>query len=137
MLDGIADVMSGQIEITFQPLPGMQGYIDSGKLKALAVTTEQRFSSHPNLPTLNESGLKGFNLSQWWGIVVPKGTPQAVIQRIDAGIKEIQARPDVRKTLLDMGAEVNVAGPAQLAAHIRRETSDFKRLIETARITID
>lgn len=133
----IADLLGGQIEISFQPLPGMQQYIETGKLKALAVTTQQRFSSLPNLPSISESGLKGYNLSQWWGIVVPKGTPQNVIEKIGAGIKMVQKRPEIQKSLLSMGAEVTVANAAELDAHIRQETGQFKKLIETAHITVD
>lgn len=133
----IADLLGGHIDITFTPMPGMQQHIESGRLRALAVTTARRFSAVPLLPTVGESGLPGYDISQWWGVVVPKSTPQAVVDRIHAGIREVQKRPDIQQSLVGLGAEVRVLSPAELDQHIHTEIVQYRRLIESAQITPD
>lgn len=133
----IADLLGGHIDITFTPLPGMQQHIESGRLKALAVTTSKRFSAVPLLPTIGEAGLPGYDISQWWGVVVPKNTPQAIVERIHAGIREVQKRPEVQQSLVGLGAEARMLTPAELDQHIHTEIVQYRKLVESAQITPD
>ena len=133
----IADLLGGHIDITFTPLPGMQQHLESGRLRALAVTTSKRFSAVPSMPTIGESGLPGYDISQWWGVVVPKSTPQAMVDRIHGGIREVQKRPDVQQSLLGLGAEVRALSPTELDLHIQTEIIQYRKLIESAQITPD
>lgn len=133
----IADLLGGHIDMTFTPVPGIQQQVDSGKLRAIAVTSNTRFAGFPKLPTIKESGLPNYAITQWWGLAVPRATPAAVIDRIEAGVKEIQKRADVQQTLAAQGAEVNAITRPQFAELVRKEIAQYRKVVEAANITPD
>lgn len=103
----------------------------SGKLRALAVSTARRSASVPEIPTISESGLPGFQTNSWNSLVVPRGTPAPIIQRLNTEVLAILAEPEVRERLKTQGIDADGSTPAQLAAHIRSEGERFARLIKT------
>lgn len=115
----------------------MLAHIKAGKLRALAVTTNKRSPALPDVPTLDESGLKGFNLGTWFGLLAPAGTPPAVVERVGQEVARIVAKPDFRKKLEDLGADPIGNTPAQMAAHIKDDTDRFAKLVKEAKVSLD
>ena len=133
----ITDLIGGQVLATFLPLPGMLQQIKNGKLKALALTGTKRFAGMPGLPTIAESGLSGYEVQQWWGIVVPSGTPKEIIKKINVDVAKILESPSLRDQLTAIGAEAGNASAEQFDALISQEIVQWKKLIESAKIVAD
>jgi tripartite-type tricarboxylate transporter receptor subunit TctC len=108
--------------------------IRSGKVKALAVTTAKRASSFPDLPTLSEAGLPGFEIVSWFGLLAPAGTPAPIIARLNAETNKALARADVQSALGAQGLEVAPGSPEQFGAHIKSEIAKFVRIGKAAGI---
>ncbi|OZI20985.1 hypothetical protein CAL26_26440 [Bordetella genomosp. 9] len=126
----IADLLADQIPIAFLGTGPVMPHVKSGKLKVLAVTTAQRFQGLPDVPTLDESGLKGFDMSQWLGIVGPLGTPPDVIRTLNSRINTILAEPDVKEKLLASGMNALPMTPAQLGEQIKRDAASYRKLAQ-------
>ena len=133
----ITDLIGGQVLATFSPLPGVLQHIRNGKLKALALTGAKRFAGMPELPTIAESGLSGYEVQQWWGIVVPSGTPKEVVKKINADVTKILESQSVRDQLAAIGAEPGNGSPEQFDSLIRNEIVQWRKLIESAKIVAD
>lgn len=131
------DLLGGQIQMSFDTITPVLPHIKAGKLRALAVTTANRSSSLPDVPTLDEGGLKGFDLGTWFGLMAPAGTPAPVIERISSEITRIVSRPDFRKKLEDIGASPVGNTPAQMARQIKEDTERFAKLVRDAKVTIE
>ena len=131
------DLLGGQIQMSFDTITPVLPHIKAGKLRALAVTTAKRSPSLPDVPTLDEAGLKGFDIGTWFGLLAPAGTPAPVIERISSEITRIVARPDFRKKLEDIGANPVGNSPAQMARQIKEDTERFAKLVRDARVTIE
>jgi tripartite-type tricarboxylate transporter receptor subunit TctC len=131
------DLLGGQINMSFDTITPVLPHIKAGKLRALAVTTSKRSAALPDVPTLDEAGLKGFNLGTWFGILAPAGTPAAVVERLNREIVRIVNLPDFRKRMDDIGAEPVGNTPAQMAAQIKEDTERFARLVKEAKVSID
>jgi tripartite-type tricarboxylate transporter receptor subunit TctC len=131
------DLIGGQIQLMFDNLASSLGQIRAGKVRALAVTTEKRSTLAPELPTIAESGLPGFDISTWFGIFAPGGTPQPVVQRLhDAFVAALQA-PDVQATMKKMGAEPVGNTPGEFAAFIRSEAEKYAKVIRASGAKVD
>jgi tripartite-type tricarboxylate transporter receptor subunit TctC len=124
----IADLLADQVPIAFLGTGPVMPHVKSGKLKVLAVTTAQRFQGLPDVPTLDESGLKGFDMSQWLGIVGPAGTPPDVIKKLNTRINEILEEPDVKEKLLVSGMNALPMTPAQLGEQIKQDAVSYRKL---------
>lgn len=133
----ITDLIGGQVQVTFLPFPGVFQHIRSGKLKALAVTGVKRFAGMPELPTVAESGLAGYDVEQWWGIVAPSGTSKEIVRKINLDVAKILESPGLRVQLAAIGAEAGNGSPEQFDALIRNEIVQWGKLIESARIVAD
>ncbi len=131
------DLLGGQVQMSFDTITPVLPHIKAGKLRALAVTTAKRSPSLPDVPTLDEAGLKGFDIGTWFGLLAPAGTPAPVIERISSEITRIVARPDFRKKLEDIGANPVGNSPAQMARQIKEDTERFAKLVRDARVTIE
>ena len=131
------DLIGGQIALSFDTVTPVLPHIKAGKLKALAVTTARRSSALPDVPTLDEAGLKGFDIGTWFGVLAPAGTPKDVLQRLSAEVMKIVASADFRKRLQEIGAEPVGNTPEQMAAQIKGDTEKFARLVREAKLTID
>ena len=133
----LTDLIAGQIQATFNGLPSLIGQIKGNTLRPLAVGSAERSKTLPNVPTISESGYKGFETSQWYGIIVPAGTPQPIIDRLQKDIaKGLKSKEDSKRMLED-GAVLVGDTPAQFGAFIKSEQARWAKVVEKAKITID
>ena len=133
----LQDLIGGQIEMMFDNLPAALPHIRSGKVKALAVTTLKRTASAPDLPTLDESGVKGFDSQGWFSLLAPTGTPQPVLERINAEVNRILATQEFRERLERVGAEPVGGSIADFRERLRSETERWGKVIRFANITAE
>ncbi len=131
------DLLGGQVSMSFDTITPVVPFIKSGKLRALAVTTAKRSSTLPDVPTLDESGLKGFDQGTWFGILAPAGTPKDVVAKLNAEMVKIIQSPDFQKRMADIGAEPVGDAPAQMAEQIKADTAKYARLVKDANVVID
>jgi tripartite-type tricarboxylate transporter receptor subunit TctC len=131
------DVMGGQVQIMFDTTSSAMGHIKSGKMKALAVTTAQRAAELPNVPTLAEAGVPGFEMSTWYGLYVTAGTPKDVVERLQAETAKALLLPDVQSKLKALGGEPGAISPEKFAELNKAEFESFGKLIRAADIKID
>jgi tripartite-type tricarboxylate transporter receptor subunit TctC len=126
-------VMAGIVPITFSD-PSAKPLIEGGKLRMLAVTTAKRSRLFPDTPTMAEAGVPGYEAMNWYGIVTPTGTPAEAIQKMNAALREIMARPDVRTRLEGAGMEATSSTPAEFSQLIAGERTRWGALITKAGI---
>jgi tripartite-type tricarboxylate transporter receptor subunit TctC len=128
----ISEIMGGQITTMFSDaLPAVQG-LKTGKIRALAVTSEQRWPHTPELPTLAEEGIKGFAAVNWWGILFPAGVPRPIIDKVSADLGKALATPSVKSALAVLGVETISSTPEQFGAFMAAETERWGKLIREA-----
>ena len=125
----LTDLLGGQVTVMFDLLPSSLPHIQSGKLKALAVTSAQRSALLPNLPTMAESGLSGYEVNSWFGILAPAGTPKSVVDKLNAEIGRILMSPDVRDKMSGQGAEPLFTTPAEFGKVIRSDLDKWARVV--------
>ena len=126
------DLVGGQIQLMFDNLASSLGQIKAGRVKALAVTTAKRTSLAPDLPTISESGLPGFDISTWFGIFVPAKTPQPIVDKLHAELVRALAMPDVREAMIKLGAEPVGSSPQEFAAYIKSEADKYAKLVKAS-----
>ena len=125
------DVSSGQVTFMFDQMTAAASLVAAGKLKLLAVTTGKRIALAPQLPTMIESGIAGFEMSSWQAVYVPKNTPKAIVNKLNAEIVAILALPDVKEKLqTQLGMEIVASSPEQLAAHMAKEIPRWAALVQ-------
>ena len=133
----VTDLLGGQIDFMFDVIPTAQPFVKSGKFKALAVTSIARSPALPQVPTLDELGYKGFDVSSWFGLFVPAGTPRELIDKINAEVtKGMHSGPGLEK-LHFIGAEPAGGTPQQFKTMVQQETARWKKVIEDAGIKAD
>ena len=125
----LADLIGGQIEIGFDNLPSSMSHIRSGKVRAIAVTTTKRWPGAPEIPTVAESGVPGYEVSGWFGLLAPAGTPKPVIDALYRAIADLLKQPDVAKQLLELGAEPAANGPDAFGRQIADEVEKWKKVV--------
>ena len=133
----LTDVMGGQVQVMFDNLPSSLALIKAGKLRAIAVTSMVRAPALPNVPTINESGLPGFEASSWFGVLAPAGTPAPIVARINAEVNKWLQSADAREKLLAQGAEAAGGSPEQFAAFIRSETEKWAKVVKASGAKVD
>jgi tripartite-type tricarboxylate transporter receptor subunit TctC len=133
----LTDLLSGQVQMMFDSLPSSQPFIKSGALKAIAVTTQKRSSALPNVPTIAESGIPGFNFSTWYGMWAPKSMPQAIVQKLSNEIAQITRLPDVRERFLALGAEPIGNTAEEFAAFTKSELNKWARVVKQSGARVD
>jgi tripartite-type tricarboxylate transporter receptor subunit TctC len=133
----MTDVISGTVELYMSSVPTLLGQIKQGKLRALAVTSAKRVGDLPNVPTINESGYKGFDAVTWFGFLAPAGTPKDVIAKLNAEFNKALQNPDLRKKLDDEGADAAGGTPEQFATLIREETPRWGKVVKESGARID
>lgn len=127
----MTDLLGRQVDIMFDSVSSAKPHIDSGRLKALAVTTAKRSSILPNVPTLNEAGLKGYELNGWYAVFVPAKTPRPVVDKLNAEITKAIKHPDVAKRFAQLGAEPVGSSPEELAKYLGTEIPRWSEIIRT------
>lgn len=133
----MTDLLGGQVDYMFDSITSAKPHIDSGKLTPIAVTTTKRSSALPNVPTMAEAGVKGYDLSPWFAAFVPAKTPPAVVARLNQAMVDALAKPSVRTRLAGIGAEPIGSTPAQLGKHLAAETDKWGKLIRERGIRAD
>jgi tripartite-type tricarboxylate transporter receptor subunit TctC len=132
------DLLSGQVAMSFTDVLTALPHIKAGKLRVLGVTTATRSRVLPDVPSLQEQGLKDFDVSVFFGIVAPAGTPQDVVTRLNAAFATVLERPDVKQSLASQGLEPPPAStPAHLAVFMRREVAKWDSVIKSSGATVD
>jgi tripartite-type tricarboxylate transporter receptor subunit TctC len=126
------DLIGGHVMMFFAGMPPAIPHVRAGKLRALAVTTTRRSPAAPDVPTMGESGVPGFDVSNWFAYFVPAGTPAAVIERLNTEINRALKLPDVREKLAFVGAEAVGTTPQELAKFVRSESQKFAELIKVS-----
>lgn len=131
------DLLGGQVTMSFDTLTTVLPHIKAGKLRALAVTTAKRSSVLPDVPTLEESGLKGFDIGTWFGVLAPAATPKPVVSRLSAEIVKIVKSQDFQQRMLAAGAEPMVGTADEFAKRINDETVKFAKLVKEGKVAIE
>jgi tripartite-type tricarboxylate transporter receptor subunit TctC len=133
----LIDVMAGQVTMLFDNAPSALPFVQQGKLRALAVTSTKRLPNLPDIPTLEEAGVKGYESLSWSGIVAPAGTPRAVIAKLNAAIDRILKMEDVRARFAALGVEPVGGPPEAFARHVRAESEKWGKVVRTAGISVN
>ena len=133
----LVDLLAGEVQAMFSSVVAIVPNIKAGRLRALAVTGKRRAALLPEVPTLDESGVPGYEAGSWYGILAPAGTPQAVVAKLHEAIVRALAQPEVRERLASEGAEVIGSTPEAFAAHITAELARMGKLIRDAGIRME
>lgn len=133
----LADLMSGQVDLLFDPALVPMPHAKNGKIKVLAVASEKRWPGEPNVPTMQESGFPGFVMISWVGLLAPKGTPQSIVDKLSRTIAEAVQSPEVKDKLTQLGFGAIGSTPAQFQGLIDKDTAMYRKIIETAKVSID
>jgi tripartite-type tricarboxylate transporter receptor subunit TctC len=133
----LTDVVAGHVTMTVDGLSSALGILRSGTLRPLAVASRKRSPVLPDVPTAIESGFPDFESASWYGVAVPSGTPESVIQFLSKAISHALHEPDIMKNLVDHGADVIGSSPAELAAYMKEDTARWKKVIDDAQIKLE
>ncbi|MBC9908430.1 MULTISPECIES: Bug family tripartite tricarboxylate transporter substrate binding protein [Achromobacter] len=133
----VTDLLAGHITMMIDNMPPLLPYVQSGKLRALAVASEARAESMPDVPTAKEAGLDNYVVTAWKGLMVPAGTPGPVIERLHVAVTQALASPEMKKRLVELGAEPVGGSPAQFAEQIRNDTAWWAALIKSTGTKLD
>jgi tripartite-type tricarboxylate transporter receptor subunit TctC len=125
----VTDLLGGQVALMFSPASTVLPHVKSGRLRALAVTTSARMPSLPELPTVAESGLPGFETVTWFGFLVPATTPREIVSKLNAEIVKVLAQPEARQQFATQGIDIIGGTPEQFAAYIRDDIVKWTRVI--------
>lgn len=131
------DLLGGQVAMSFDTVTPVLQHIRSGKLRALAVTTARRSSVLPEVPTLAEAGLQGFDIGTWFGLLAPAATPREIVARLNAETVKIVRSPEFAERMQAIGAEPLGGTPEEMARQIRDETARFARLVKEGGVAVD
>ncbi|MDT0138362.1 tripartite tricarboxylate transporter substrate binding protein [Acidovorax sp. PRC11] len=133
----VTDLLGNQIAIMFDNMPSAIQHVRSGKLRAIAVTTARRSSELPDVPTIAEAGVPGYEATSWFGMFAPAGTPAPVVAQLNAAIVKVLAQPDIRKKLAEQGAEAAGETPAQFADFIQKESVKWGKVVRESGASVD
>ena len=125
-------LLSGEVSVGFATMPSVIPHVKAGKLRALAVTTAQRSPSFPQLPTISEAGVPGYDAGSWYGLLVPAGTPKEVVARLNAETVKLLKLPEVKERLDSAGFEVLVSTPEEYAAFTRNEIEKWAKVVKAS-----
>jgi tripartite-type tricarboxylate transporter receptor subunit TctC len=133
----LTDMVGGQAQVMFNGMLATYPFVKDGKLKALAISSAQRFAAAPGIPTVAESGMPGFETGSWQGIVVAAGTPREIVSKIHATVMGILSTPEMKERLDKAGAEVRAQTPEQFGAFIRSEKERWAKVVKESGARFD
>jgi tripartite-type tricarboxylate transporter receptor subunit TctC len=128
----VTDLLGGQVPVMFDNVPNVLPHVKSGRLRALAVSGSKRSPLVPDLPTVAEAGVPDYEVTVWFGLVAPAGTPREVVQKLNAEVQKILAMPDVRERFMSQGVEPQGSTPEQFAEHIRTQMAKWAKVVQDA-----
>ena len=131
------DLLGGQIQLLITNLPEQIGYIKAGKTRALGVSTIKRSPQLPDLPTISEAGVAGFDVTVWYGLCAPAGLPRALVDKVNADVAKAVLSPDTQRRLFDQGVEAARNSPEEFAAFIRAEVTKWAKVVRDSGATAD
>jgi tripartite-type tricarboxylate transporter receptor subunit TctC len=134
MAPALTDLMAGNVQIVIVSLPSVTAQMKSGRLRALGVTSAKRTTFMPELPTISESGVPGYEASLWWGIFAPAKTPKPVLDRLNAEIHRAMAASDMKKVFADFGAEPAPTTPEAFSTMVKNEIAKWSKVVKDANI---
>lgn len=132
--DAVNALLGGQVDVMFSELSSVIAQVNAGKLKAYGIGSKKRFSGVPEIPTIDESGLPGFEVSGWLGVLAPKGTPAEVVQELNAAIVETLQLPEVREQMTQIGAEITTGPPASFNEFIEQDVAKWEKVLRAANL---
>ena len=127
---GITDLLSGQVQFAFSTIGLAQAHVQSGRLRMLAVSSPKRYSRLPQVPTVAESGVKGYEAAQWYGVVAPAGTPAPIVTKLSTEVNAIVAQPEVAERFYSQGIEPVGSTPEQFAAFIKTSVTKYAKIVK-------
>jgi len=130
----INDLLGGQLHLIFANLSAVIGNVKAGSLRALAVTSAQRAATAPEIPTVAEAALPGFEAATWFALVAPAGTPREIVRRLNTEVTQLVTQPDVRQRFADLGMKIDAGTPDALDAYIKSEILKWSKVIKEADI---
>jgi len=133
----VTDLLGGQVNYMFDSITSAKPHIQSGKLRAIGLTTTKRSSALPNVPTLEEAGLPGYEVSPWFAVFIPASTPKPIIAKLNAALLDAMKQPEIKAKLDAIGAEPIGSTPEELGAHLNRELNRWEKLIAERKISSD
>ena len=128
----VTDLVAGHVQIASMGFPAALPMVKAGKLRALAVTSAKRSALLPEVPTVGESGLPGYDVTSWYGVFAPTGTPEAIINRLYAELAAHFKSPDAAKRLSALGAEAAIKSPAELASFMREDIKKWAAVVKAS-----
>ncbi|MFN3348088.1 Bug family tripartite tricarboxylate transporter substrate binding protein [Pseudorhodoplanes sp.] len=132
--DVLTSMMQGDMQLTFELLPAVRGQIDSGNVKALAVTSSERNPAYPNIPTLAEAGVPGYDVTSWYGFAMPAGTPKPVVDKFTKAVQDVLAKDEVKAAIAKTGIVVKTSSNEELTKHVASEIAKWSDLMKKAGI---
>jgi tripartite-type tricarboxylate transporter receptor subunit TctC len=133
----LADLLGGQVQIGFDNLPSTINFVNTGKVRAIAVTTPQRWPGAPDIPTVAESGLPGYEVSGWFGLLAPAGTPRPILDTLQQALAAAVAQPDVAKRMLELGAQPIANTPEAFARQIPQEVKKWQDVVKATGVSVE
>jgi tripartite-type tricarboxylate transporter receptor subunit TctC len=133
----IVDLLADRVQLLFTSMGPVEAHVKSGKLKAIAVTGKTRLASLPDVPTIAESAIPGYQFTLWYGLVVPAGTPKPVIDRLNADLRKTMASSEVKEKLAVIGGNLNVGSPEEMGALLKDELVRWQKLAKDTGIRLD
>jgi len=134
---GLGDLLSGQVQFAMSTIGLVEPHVQTGRLRLLGVGSVKRYTRLPEIPTIAESGVKGYEAEQWYGVVSPAGTPAAIVNKLAAEIKTIVANPDVRERFYSQGIEPVYATPEEFAVYIKASVAKYAKVIKTLGLKVE
>jgi tripartite-type tricarboxylate transporter receptor subunit TctC len=125
----VTDLLAGQIDLMFAPAPTVMPHAEAGKLRVIAVTSARRSATLPQVPTVAESGLPGYDAIGWFGLLAPAATPTAIVERLSQDVNTVLAKADVKQRMLLLGVEPSGNTPEQFARFIRDDLAKWAKLM--------
>jgi tripartite-type tricarboxylate transporter receptor subunit TctC len=132
-----ADLIGGQVQLVFNTLPPLLPQVKAGRVRALAVTSARRVSTLPDLPTIAESGVPGYDVSTWYGLLAPAGTPREIVARLNAELNKVLQSQDTRAHLGVKGFDVETGTPEQFGQLIASEVAKWTKVVRSANVKLD
>ena len=133
----IQDLVGGHVSLNFDTMPPVLDHIRHGRLRALAVTTPRRAEQLPEVPTLEELGLKGFEMTNWYGVMAPAGTPRTIVSALSTEINRVLKEPGIREKLQSVGTDIGGGSPEDFEALLKSDLAKYARLVKAAGVQVD